>query len=114
MMTSEAKAGLRAKSEKFNRGRFTDFCETKIWNNDQDDLIKEDKTLNKNVNKKQKTAEAILNRPLRRSKEHEEVYEEIYVQTCIGFCNPPRKFRAISKYNKICPQCKLSERWREF
>jgi hypothetical protein len=65
-------------------------------------------------NKRTKTYDAILKRPVRLSGLKKEVAEEVVINQCIGFCNPPRKFRATSKYNKICPQCKLSERWREF
>jgi hypothetical protein len=63
---------------------------------------------------KNKTAEAILNRPIKKSKIYKEVQEEFILNKCIGFCNPPRIFRAASKINKICPQCKASDRWREY
>lgn len=66
------------------------------------------------VKRKQQTAEAILKRPLKRSMVHAEVQEEVILVKCIGFCKPARTFRAVSKINKICPQCKESERWRDY
>lgn len=61
-----------------------------------------------------KTSEKILKRPLKRSLVYKEVVEqEVIINICIGFCKG-RKFRAMSKFNKICPQCKQSERWRDY
>lgn len=66
------------------------------------------------TNTKSKTADKILKRPLKRSLVHAEVQEEVILVKCIGFCKPARVFRAISKINKICPQCKASDRWRDY
>jgi len=66
------------------------------------------------VNNKTKTALKILNRPIKQSRVYAEVQEEVVLVKCIGFCNPPRLFRAVSKLNKICPQCKASDRWRDY
>lgn len=61
-----------------------------------------------------KTADKILSRPFKRSMVLAEVQDPMILTKCIGFCNPPRIFRAVSNINKICPQCKSSERWREY
>ena len=61
-----------------------------------------------------KKSDLRLTRPLKRSKDFIEIEGPTIIVMCIGFCNPPREFRALSKINKICPQCKSSERWRDF
>jgi len=66
------------------------------------------------ANNKNKTAMKILNRPIKQSQVYAEVQEEFVLVKCIGFCNPPRLFRAVSKFNKICPQCKASDRWCDY
>lgn len=57
-----------------------------------------------------KTREAILKRPLKKSVAYLEVYEnKTFIQICLR-CN--HQFRAISKFNKVCDQCKATDTWK--